>query len=136
MRAHETSNARWAVIALTATAYFLFLIALFSKPSLADFSARVVSVLDDDTIEVLHNSKAERIRLIGIDCPEKGQAFGKPAKQAASALVFGKEVTFLTHGHDKDGRTQFSMLTRGFSDWWCRVAGGGIQTVAGTILGT
>ena len=37
--------------------------------------ARVVSILDGDTIEVLHNNRAERIRLNGIDCPEKGQAF-------------------------------------------------------------
>ena len=58
----------------------------------------VVSVLDGDTIEVLNGHHAERIRLSGIDCPEKGQAFGKRAKQAASALVFGKEVTLQTHG--------------------------------------
>ena len=32
----------------------------------------VVSVLDSDTIEVLHNGRAERIRLSGIDCPENG----------------------------------------------------------------
>ena len=53
----------------------------------------VVSVLDGDTIEVLHNTRAERIRLNGIDCPEKGQAFGTRAKQAASEPVFGKDVT-------------------------------------------
>jgi hypothetical protein len=41
----------------------------------------------------------------GIDCPEKGQAFGNKAKQAASALVFGKEITLQTYGHDKYGRT-------------------------------
>ena len=57
----------------------------------ADFSGPVVSVLDGDTIEVLHNQHAERIRLSGIDCPEKGQPFGKRAKQAASELVIGKE---------------------------------------------
>jgi micrococcal nuclease len=51
----------------------------------------VVSVLDGDTLEVLHNQRPERIRLNGIDCPEKGQAYGKRAKQAASELVFGKE---------------------------------------------
>jgi len=34
-----------------------------------DFSGPVVSVIDGDTIEVQHNSRAERIRLIGIDCP-------------------------------------------------------------------
>jgi endonuclease YncB( thermonuclease family) len=34
---------------------------------------------------VLHNHRAERIRLSGIDCPENGQAYGNRAKQAASA---------------------------------------------------
>ena len=33
------------------------------------FSGKVVSVLDGDTIEVLHNTREERIRLNGIDCP-------------------------------------------------------------------
>lgn len=73
--------------------------------AVADFSSPVVSILDGDTIEVLHNNRAEHIRLKGIDCPEKGQAFGKRAKQAASELVYGKEVTLQTHCHDKYGRT-------------------------------
>jgi len=46
-------------------------------------------VLDGDTIEVLHNTHPERVRLSGIDCPEKGQAFGLRAKRAASPLVSG-----------------------------------------------
>jgi endonuclease YncB( thermonuclease family) len=57
----------------------------------ADFSGRVVRVLDGDTIEVLHSNRAERFRLNGIDCQEKGQAYGKRAKQAAAELVFGKD---------------------------------------------
>lgn len=79
---------------------------LGTVPTLAaDFTGPVVSVLDGDTLEVLHNQHPERIRLSGIDCPEKGQAFGKSAKQTASALVFGKEVIIQTHGHDKYKRT-------------------------------
>jgi micrococcal nuclease len=35
----------------------------------ADFSGPVVSVLDGDTLEVLHNHHLERIRLSDIDCP-------------------------------------------------------------------
>jgi micrococcal nuclease len=74
------------------------------------FHGPVVSVLDGDTIEVLHNQRPERIRLSGIDCPEKGQAYGKKAKQAASELAFGKEVTLQTHGKDKYERTLADVL--------------------------
>ena len=92
-----------------AVAPFFILLAsslyLIVAPAHADFSGPVVSVLDGDTIEVLHSQHPERIRLSGIDCPEKGQAFGTRAKQAASELVYGKEVTVHTHGHDKHKRT-------------------------------
>ena len=70
----------------------------------------LVGILDGDTLEVLHNQHSTRIRLSGIDCPEKGQAYGKRAKQAASELVFGKEVTLQTHGHDKYKRTLADVL--------------------------
>ena len=70
-------------------AFTLILLAL--QPSLvwADFSGRVVGVTDGDTIKVLHNGKAEKIRLHGIDCPEKAQPFGTKAKQFTSEMVFG-----------------------------------------------
>jgi micrococcal nuclease len=71
----------------------------------ADFKAEVIRVLDGDTIEVLHEKKPERIRLYGIDCPEKGQAFGQKAKQATSSLLFGKDVRIESHGSDKHRRT-------------------------------
>jgi endonuclease YncB( thermonuclease family) len=53
----------------------------------AEFTGPVVSILDGDTIEVLHNTRAEGIHLNGINCPEKGQAYGTRAKQAASELA-------------------------------------------------
>ena len=81
-----------------------------SAVNAADFTGPVVSVLDGDTIEVLHNNRAERIRLNGIDCPEQGQAYGLKAKQAASALVFGKDVTLQTFGKDKYGRTVANVI--------------------------
>lgn len=55
-------------------------------------------------------SSTERIRLSGIDCPEKGQAYGKRAKHTSLELVFGKEVTLQTHGKDKYGRTLADVL--------------------------
>ena len=102
----------------------------------------VVSVLDGDTFEVLHNTRAERIRLNGIDCPEKGQAYGKRAKQAASELVFRKEVTLRTHGKDKYGRTIADVLLPDGTNvnhtlvkdgwcWWYRKHGPGDTVLEG-----
>src|SRR5262244_199908 len=88
----------------------LFLGILSNYEFAEGFIAKVVSVLDGDTIEVLQNDRPERIRLNGIDCPEKGQPYGKKAKQAASELVFGKEVTLNTFGRDKYGRTIADVL--------------------------
>ena len=88
---------------------FIFL-GLSSLEAYADFSGSVVSVLDGDTLEVLYNNHAERIRLSGIDCPEKGQAYGNNAKQAASHLAFGKTVSVQSHGYDKYKRTLADVL--------------------------
>ena len=85
-------------------------VSLVASTLAADFSGLLVSVPDGDTIEVLHNNRAERFCLNGIDCPEEGQAYGKKAKQAASALVFGKQVTLQTFGKDKYGRTISDVL--------------------------
>jgi endonuclease YncB( thermonuclease family) len=82
-----------------------FFISSFSAVLALDFSGPVVSVLDADILEVLYNQHPERIRLNGIDCPEKGQPYGKHAKHAALELAFGKKVTVQTSGKDKYKRT-------------------------------
>ncbi len=84
---------------------FLGIALVASQTLAADFTGRVVGVSDGDTITVLHNGKGERIRLHGIDCPEKRQAFGKRAKQLTSNLVFGKTVTVQFVDRDRYGRT-------------------------------
>jgi len=71
----------------------------------ADFTGHVVGVTDGDSIKVMHEGKAEKIRLSGIDCPEKKQPFGTRARQFTSQLVFGKEVTVQETGRDRYGRT-------------------------------
>lgn len=53
----------------------------------------------------MHGGRAEKIRLYGVDSPEKGQAFGSRAKQYVSALVFGKEVKVEAQNQDRYGRT-------------------------------
>jgi endonuclease YncB( thermonuclease family) len=54
---------------------------------------RVVAIADGDTLTVLdRNDRQHRIRLYGIDAPEKAQAFGAQSKKNLSGKVFGATV--------------------------------------------
>lgn len=68
------------------------------------FIGKVVGVSDGDTITVLHDLTPEKIRLNGIDCPEKKQDFGQRAKQFTSALVFAKQVKVTYQKRERYGR--------------------------------
>jgi endonuclease YncB( thermonuclease family) len=66
----------------------------------------VVAVSDGDTITVLDETKQRHvIRLMGIDAPEKAQAFGQSSKESLSELVFNKEVSITWFKKDRYGRT-------------------------------
>lgn len=66
----------------------------------------VVAVSDGDTITVLDDNKQRHvIRLMGIDAPEKAQAYGQKAKESLSDLVFNKEVSVTWFKRDRYGRT-------------------------------
>lgn len=72
---------------------FLFIIFSFTAHS-AELVGKVIKVTDGDTITILDASKIKyKIRLSGIDAPEKNQAFGKVSKQSLSEMVAGKIVT-------------------------------------------
>lgn len=65
----------------------------------------VVGVTDGDTITVLDDRKqTHKIRLQGIDAPERKQAFSERSKQNLSRLVFGKRVEVHERGRDRWGR--------------------------------
>ncbi len=67
--------------------------------------AKVVNVTDGDTIKVLSPENEQvKIRLYGIDTPEKAQDFGKRAKQFTSGLCYGKNVDVKKHDTDRYGR--------------------------------
>ena len=84
----------------------LLLSLLLTFPCLSwAWSGKVVGVADGDTITVLRDKEQVRIRLYGIDTPEKGQAFGKKAKQFTSRMVFGKVVEVHQMDTDRYGRT-------------------------------
>jgi micrococcal nuclease len=68
------------------------------------FTGKCVGVTDGDTISVMRNGRAVKVRLEGIDCPEPGQDFSNAAKKYTSALVYGKTVEVLVTGTDKYDR--------------------------------
>jgi len=70
-------------------------------------------VSDGDTISVLRDGAPVRVRLAGIDAPEKAQAFGAKAKARLSDLAFGRTVTILVRDKDLYGRTVGTVLVFG-----------------------
>src|SRR5438552_8862040 len=90
----------------------------YTPPPYSCYSARLVfaeciGVTDGDTLEGLRDHTAIKVRLEGIDCPERGQDFGQKAKQFTSALVFGKTVEIRPVGGDRYGRTVARVIVGG-----------------------
>lgn len=118
-----------AVLASLAVALAGFASAAEAAPG--EFRAKVVGVSDGDTITVLHDRRPEKVRLHGIDAPEKGQPFGDRAKQFTADLAFGREVAVYVTGQDRhrrivaditlpDGRRLNRELVRAGYAWWYR----------------
>jgi endonuclease YncB( thermonuclease family) len=68
------------------------------------FDGRVIRVFDGDTIEVRVGADARRIRLSGIDAPERGQPWAERSKQALSRRVYGRDVRVNAVDVDRHGR--------------------------------
>ncbi len=91
---------------------FFSLIACTSKsgknPSLkkgSTISGKVISIIDGDTYDVfIQNNRTIRVRMEGIDAPERGMPFYKASKKYLSDLCFGKQVTMTITGEDQYNR--------------------------------
>ncbi|MFH1871092.1 MAG: thermonuclease family protein [Pseudomonadota bacterium] len=91
------------------------LLALHCGTALAgSFDARVVGVTDGDTLTVLDAGHRQwKIRLAGIDAPEKRQAFGQQSKQALADRVFDRHVVIDAGKTDRYGRTVGKVIAAG-----------------------
>jgi endonuclease YncB( thermonuclease family) len=75
---------------------------------------KVVGISDGDTITVVDANRTQhKIRLAGIDAPEKRQAFGNVSKQNLSRMVFQKDVTVDYDKRDRHGRIVGKVLLGG-----------------------
>ena len=69
------------------------------------FSAKVIAVIDGDTILIIRpNHRPEKVRLLNIDAPEKSQAFGAQSAQSLSAMVLKRQVKIQVTDEDHYGR--------------------------------
>jgi endonuclease YncB( thermonuclease family) len=95
------------------------------------FAGRVVGITDGDTIRVLHEGRAETVRLQGVDAPEKRQAYGERARRFVADLAFDRTVVVRATGRDRngrllgevllpDGRSLNQELVRAGYAWWFR----------------
>ena len=67
--------------------------------------ALVVKVADGDTITILdEQKKAHKVRLQGIDAPEKKQAYGEKSKQNLAFLIYNRTIQVEYSKYDKYGR--------------------------------
>lgn len=68
-------------------------------------TGRAVKIIDGDTFDLLtKEKKILRIRLYGIDCPERKQDFYQSAKKALAGYIFNKEVEVSITGRDRNRR--------------------------------
>ncbi|MWN05568.1 thermonuclease family protein [Gilliamella sp. Pas-s95] len=72
----------------------------------ADFSGKVVKVIDGDTVDILTVKKQKvRVRLLDIDAPESGQAYGNASRKYLASLIAGKNVFVKENQKDVYTRT-------------------------------
>jgi len=93
------------------------------------FTGTVVRISDGDTIGVLRGGKEVRVRLHGVDTPEKAQAFGTQARKFTGDFVFQQTVTVDIRDTDRygrlvgdvllpDGRSLNQELVKAGLAWW------------------
>jgi endonuclease YncB( thermonuclease family) len=100
-----------------------------NSPSHFDLSGRVVRIADGDTISLLdRNNKQHKVRLYGIDTPERDQPYGKAATKALRQLLadglvdvvivetdsYGRQVGTVYHN---GGNINVAMVASGYA-WW------------------
>jgi endonuclease YncB( thermonuclease family) len=130
-RSEEMMMMCYAAPRVTGLLIQFFFAATLAAAASQEFSGVVVGVADGDTITVLHDGVPERVRLNGVDCPERKQPFYRQAKEFTGGLAFGKTVVVRSKGRDRwkrtigevglpDGRILNHELVRGGLAWWFR----------------
>ena len=76
----------------------IIILFLFSTYSFADFNAKVLRIIDGDTVHVKDNmaNKIYKVRLLGIDAPEKNQNYGKQSASFLKEIIEEKYIKIIS----------------------------------------
>ena len=74
-----------------------------------------IRVVDGDTIRAEAKGREIKIRLVEIDAPEMNQPFGAQSKNFLNRLLNEKDVTLISQGEDRYGRTLGEIYANGES---------------------
>ena len=78
---------------------------IFSQENSKQFYGVVVKIVDGDTYDILTANKSVfRIRMNGIDAPEKGQAYSQKAKDYLGKLCMDQTIRIKWYSRDRNGR--------------------------------
>jgi len=90
------------VILVKPILFLLFIFFLGCQPTEEGvLKGKIVSVADGDTVTLLtDNNERVKVRLLGIDAPEKGQDYGAKSRQHLNDLCYQKYVS--VHYKEKD----------------------------------
>jgi micrococcal nuclease len=92
---------------------FFNLLVLFASFTI---NAKVISVTDGDTIQVMDANKVTyKIRLENIDAPEKGQAYYNNSKQFLLKKLKGQQVNCIVYKKDRYGRWLATVFNNGIN---------------------
>ncbi len=81
-----------------------------------ELAVKDLRVIDGDTVEVLpkNSGQSERVRLLGIDAPEKKQAFGKESKDLLERCVANHQIVVFYEKKDRYGRLLGKVMADGY----------------------
>jgi len=103
---------------LTAFTLFFFVVVPLTYAKI--LQGKVVKVADGDTLTLIDDRKFKyRVRLLGIDAPERDQPYGKESSKNLKWLVYGKRVAVEYSKHDRYGRILGKVLVESQGAIFC-----------------
>ena len=97
---------------------------LYSPALAVTLQGKVVKFADGDTVTIVDDlGDKHRIRLAGIDAPEKDQPYGLESTKNLERLINGKRTTINFSKHDRYGRIVGKVLVDPPGDAFCMAIG-------------